>query len=66
MRKPDPAIYELTVERLGEGVQASDCIFIDDIDVNIEAAESLGMTGVHFRSTEQAIADIEAALAGSA
>ena len=66
MRKPDPAIYELTVERLGEGVRASDCIFIDDIDVNIEAAESLGMTGVHFRSTEQAIADIEAALAGSA
>jgi putative hydrolase of the HAD superfamily len=66
MRKPDPAIYELTVERLGEGVQPSDCVFIDDVDVNIHAAEALGMTGVHFRSTDQAIADIEAALAGSA
>jgi putative hydrolase of the HAD superfamily len=66
IRKPDPAIYELTVERLGDGIVAGDCIFIDDIEVNIEAAESLGMTGVHFRSTEQAIADVEAALAGSA
>jgi epoxide hydrolase-like predicted phosphatase len=64
IRKPDPAIYELTVERLGQGVQASDCVFIDDIDVNIDAAEALGMTGVHFRSTEQAIADVEAALEG--
>ncbi|MEA2446155.1 MAG: putative hydrolase of the superfamily [Thermoleophilales bacterium] len=64
IRKPDPAIYELTVERLGQGVQASDCVFIDDIDVNIQTAEALGMTGVQFRSTEQAIADVEAALAG--
>jgi putative hydrolase of the HAD superfamily len=65
IRKPDPAIYELTVERLGDGVRASDCVFIDDIDVNIQAAEALGMTGVHFRSTEQAIAEIEAALGRS-
>jgi epoxide hydrolase-like predicted phosphatase len=66
MRKPDPAIYELTVERLGDGIVAADCIFIDDIDVNIHAAESLGMTGVQFHSTEQAIADVQAALAASA
>jgi epoxide hydrolase-like predicted phosphatase len=62
MRKPDPAIYELTVERLGDGLKASDCIFIDDIDVNVEAARSLGMVGVQFQSTEQAIAEVEAAL----
>ena len=64
MRKPDPAIYELTVERLGDGVTASDCVFIDDIEVNCEAARSLGMAAVQFHSTEQAVAEVEALLDG--
>ena len=64
MRKPDPRIYELTVERLGGGVQASDCVFIDDVDVNCDAARSLGMAAVQFHSTEQAIAEVEALLDG--
>jgi epoxide hydrolase-like predicted phosphatase len=62
MRKPDPAIYELTVERLGDGVAARDCVFIDDIDVNCDTARSLGMQAVLFRSAEQAIAEVEALL----
>jgi putative hydrolase of the HAD superfamily len=64
MRKPDPRIYELTVERLGGGVEASDCVFIDDVDVNCDAARSLGMAAVQFHSTEQAIAEVEALLDG--
>jgi epoxide hydrolase-like predicted phosphatase len=64
MRKPDPQIYELTVERLGGDVRASDCIFIDDIDVNCDAARSLGMAAVQFQSTEQTIAEVEALLDG--
>ena len=60
MRKPDPEIYELTLERLG--VTAAEAVFVDDIDVNCDAARELGMTAVHFRDTDQAIADIEAAL----
>jgi epoxide hydrolase-like predicted phosphatase len=64
LRKPDPAIYHLTVERLGDGVTASDCVFIDDIDVNCEAARSLGMAAVQFHSTDQAIAEVEALLDG--
>jgi epoxide hydrolase-like predicted phosphatase len=62
MRKPDPAIYELTVERLGGGVRAEDCVFIDDVDVNCEAARALGMKAVQFHSTEQAIAEVESLL----
>jgi putative hydrolase of the HAD superfamily len=62
MRKPDPEIYELTVERLGDGIRAEDCVFIDDIDVNVEAARALGMAGVQFKTTEQTIADVETAL----
>jgi putative hydrolase of the HAD superfamily len=62
MRKPDPEIYKLTVERLGDGFEASDCLFVDDVQVNIDAARELGMAAVHFQSNEQAIPEIEAAL----
>jgi putative hydrolase of the HAD superfamily len=55
----------VTIERLGDGIAASDCLFVDDVEVNIEAARALGMTAVHFRSSEQAIAEVEAALATS-
>jgi epoxide hydrolase-like predicted phosphatase len=64
MRKPEREIYELTVELLGGGVTAADCVFIDDIDVNCDAARELGMTAVLFRTTDQAIAEVEAALRG--
>ena len=62
MRKPEPGIYELTVERLGDGVAAADCLFVDDIEANCEMATELGMTAVHFRDAAQAIAEIEAAV----
>ena len=62
MRKPEPGIYELTVERLGDGVSAADCLFVDDIEANCEMATELGMTAVHYRDTAQAISEIEAAL----
>ena len=62
MRKPEPEIYTLTLERLG-GVEASECVFVDDIAINCEAAAELGMTAVVFESTEQARVEIEQALA---
>jgi putative hydrolase of the HAD superfamily len=61
MRKPDPEIYKLTLDRLG--LPAPACLFLDDLDVNVTAARELGMTAVHFQDTDQAIAEIEAALA---
>jgi len=64
MRKPEPEIYELTLERLGDGIAASDCLFVDDVEVNVETARTLGMTTVHFRDSEQAIGEIERALGG--
>ncbi len=62
MRKPEPQIYELTLERLGD-VRAAECVFVDDTDVNCAAARELGMTAVHFESNEQAITEIESAVA---
>ena len=62
MRKPDPEIYELTLERLGGGIQGRDCVFVDDLEPNCETARALGMTAVLFRDAAQAIPEIEAAL----
>ena len=63
MRKPQPEIYELTLERLGD-VQAHECLFVDDVDVNCEAARSLGMQAVHYLDTDQAIAAIDRVVRG--
>lgn len=61
VRKPDPAIYELMLGRLG--VAAGATLFVDDMEINCEAARALGMNAVWFRETAQAISEIEAALA---
>ena len=61
LRKPDHAIFELTLERLG-GVAPERCVFVDDLDVNCEAARGLGMAAVRFETAEQAIPEIEAFL----
>ena len=63
LRKPDPAIYALTLERLG-GVRPERCVFVDDLDVNCDAARALGMATVRFEDAAQAISEIESALAG--
>jgi putative hydrolase of the HAD superfamily len=60
LRKPDPRIYELTLERLG--LPAAACAFVDDFEHNCAAAAALGMHAVWFRETEQAIAELEAQL----
>ncbi|MDP8944202.1 MAG: HAD family phosphatase [Actinomycetota bacterium] len=62
VRKPDPEIYRVTLERLGGGVRAEDCVFVDDVEPNCEAASELGMRAVHFTESREAIAAIEAAL----
>ena len=62
-RKPEPRIYELTLERLG--VAAGAALLIDDIEINCDAARALGLSAVWFQTTEQAIADDEAALAAA-
>jgi putative hydrolase of the HAD superfamily len=60
MRKPDPAIYELTLERLGVG--AEECVFVDDLEPNCEAARALGMLAVRFEQPAQAVPEIRSAL----
>jgi epoxide hydrolase-like predicted phosphatase len=60
-RKPERQIYEITLERLGLPAEA--CLFVDDMELNCEAARELGFTAVQYRDADQAIADVRAALA---
>ena len=62
MRKPEPGIYELTLERLGDGLRPEECAFVDDTDVNCATAGELGMRVVRFRDADQAVAELEGIL----
>ena len=62
-RKPEPRIYELTLEQLGVGPEAA--LFIDDLEANCDGARALGMRAVWFQSSQQAIDEVEAILASA-
>ena len=47
MAKPEPGIYTLAAERLG--LDPRQCVFVDDLDTNVDAARQVGMEAVLFR-----------------
>jgi putative hydrolase of the HAD superfamily len=49
--KPDRAIYERCLE--GLEVTASETLFLDDSEMNVQAARELGITAIRFQSVEQ-------------
>jgi 2-haloacid dehalogenase len=51
MRKPNPAFYQLLLDRYN--VKAEEALFIDDNLRNILAAEKLGINSIHFSSAGQ-------------
>jgi epoxide hydrolase-like predicted phosphatase len=57
MHKPQEEIYRLTVEKLG--VEPSECVFIDDLRENCEAAEAIGMTAIRHRHHVETIPKLE-------
>lgn len=63
MIKPDPEIYRYTAEKLG--VEPTDCVFVDDIPVFLEAAQALGMETVLYENFKQAKPELEAILANT-
>ena len=63
LRKPDAAIYRLTVERLG--VPAAECVFVDDHPGHLKTALDEGMTTVLHRGPAQTIAELRDLLDGA-
>lgn len=55
--KPDPAIYKLLLEKYR--LQPEECVFLDDTLPNVEAANALGIHGIHFQNREQAQKELE-------
>ncbi len=55
--KPDPEIYQHTLR--GLGVTACEALFLDDREINIRAAQALGINALRFESTEQLRRELE-------
>ena len=53
IRKPDPAIFRLAAQRLDVALDA--CVFVDDLDLNVEAARALGMQAIHHDGDEDRV-----------
>jgi len=62
-RKPEPEIYAITLERLG--LAATECAFLDDLEVNVAAARHAGMHGIVYRENSRAIAELASVLGGN-
>jgi putative hydrolase of the HAD superfamily len=56
VRKPDPRFYELACERLG--VSPEQCVFLDDLGVNLKPARALGMHTIKVSDPEQALDEL--------
>jgi putative hydrolase of the HAD superfamily len=44
--KPDPRIYHIAAERAG--TEPARCLYVDDSELNVEAARQVGMRAVHY------------------
>lgn len=60
LRKPEPEIYLLAAERLK--LAPNECVFVDDLAINVRGATAVGMVGVHHRTYESTLLELEAIL----
>jgi putative hydrolase of the HAD superfamily len=59
LRKPDPRIYRMMVKTLQ--VDPKNCVYLDDLGVNLKPAREIGMTTIKVLNAAQAIRELEAA-----
>jgi putative hydrolase of the HAD superfamily len=59
LRKPDPRIYQMMIDKLG--VNPNNCVYLDDLGVNLKPAREMGMTTIKVLNAAQAIGELEAA-----
>jgi putative hydrolase of the HAD superfamily len=50
--KPEPGIYQVLLDRIGE--PAGSCVFLDDSERNLEGARAVGIKAIHFSSPDKA------------
>ena len=57
--KPDPEIYQTLFERFH--LVSEECVFLDDLEANIEGAKNAGMHGIVFKGQEDAVKQLKEA-----
>ncbi len=57
VRKPEPRFYEIACERLG--VEPAECVFLDDLGVNLKPARAMGMTTIKVVDPVVALGELE-------
>ena len=56
MIKPNPAIYEYILKTYN--LNPVECLFIDDVKANVEAAEAAGIKGFVFKNSYNEIKEV--------
>lgn len=57
VRKPEPRFYEMACEMLA--VQPHECVFLDDLGINLKPAKAMGMTTIKVGDPDVALAELE-------
>lgn len=60
VRKPEPRFYEIACEMLS--VSPTECVFLDDLGINLKPAAGMGMRTIKVMGADQAITDLETIL----
>tara|TARA_B100000035_G_scaffold225814_1_gene194283 strand:+ start:530 stop:1156 length:627 start_codon:yes stop_codon:yes gene_type:complete len=57
LRKPDPKIYYMSCDALG--VRPEECIYLDDLGINLKPARKIGMTTIKVIDPNDAIDEVK-------
>jgi len=57
VRKPEPEFYRLVLDRLG--LEAEECVYLDDLGINLKPAREMGMTTIKVVDPESALATLQ-------
>ena len=60
VRKPDPRIYRMMCDAIG--VEPINCVYLDDLGINLKPAREMGMTTIKVTSEDQLLADLSNAV----
>lgn len=60
LRKPDPAIFTMTTDKLA--LEPAACVFVDDHPGHLKAAAEVGMTTVLHKTPRESVAQLEGLL----
>ncbi|MEV7616546.1 HAD-IA family hydrolase [Streptomyces sp. NPDC089799] len=60
LRKPDPELFQVTLKLMG--LSAEECVFVDDTEEYVQAAEELGFAGVLAQHPDQTVSQLEVLL----